>query len=92
MGRCANIPGAAWINLFEMITKYEVQEAWESGETYYAIGAHCGDGGFFLPKQFEYTPKGKFEAEKLVFDLIEKYALPIDEQIIMDHFNKEILQ
>ncbi len=92
MGRCANIPGAAWINLFEMIIKYEVLEVWESGVPHYAIGADCGKSGFLLPKQFEYTPKGKFEAEKLVFDLIEKYALPINEQVIMDHFNKEILQ
>lgn len=75
-----------------MITKYEVLEVRESGVCHYAIGAHCGDSGFLLPKQFEYTPKGKFEAEKLVFDLIEKYALPINEQVIMDHFNKGILQ
>ena len=67
-------------------------EVWESGVPHYAIGADCGKSGFLLPKQFEYTPKGKFEAEKLVFDLIDKYGLPIDEQIIMDHFNKEILQ
>ena len=75
-----------------MITKYEVLEVRESGVCHYAIGAHCAGGGFLLPKQFEYTPKGKFEAEKLVFDLIDEYGLPIDEQIIMDHFNKEILQ
>jgi len=41
-----------------MITKYEVLEMWYIGDTHYAIGAHCGDSGFFCLNNLSTRRKG----------------------------------
>jgi hypothetical protein len=75
-----------------MITKYVVLELWEKGKGFYSIGVDCIGAGIILPPRFTLTPIGKLEAEQLVFNLTEWYKLPVDEKVIMSHFNKEILK
>jgi len=45
-----------------------------------------------LPRAFDGCNIGKIEAEQFVFNLTEWYGLPVDEETIMSHFNKEILK
>ena len=71
------------------ITKYDVA----TFHTEYSVWAMTEDGGAFeLPPTFQKTKTGKLEAEQLVFNLTEWYGLPVDEEKIMSHFNKEILK
>lgn len=57
------------------------------------IEALLENGAWFsLPPTFECSPLGRIQAEQLIFNLTEWYGLPVDAEIIMSHFTKEILK
>lgn len=73
------------------IVKYDIIPHEET----YVIWAQYGTTKrqwFSLPPTFANCSIGKIEAEQLVFNLTRWYGLPVDAEIVMSHFTKEILK